>query len=132
MHNDASLLGRLWFAFQEGGWMMWLIFLFGLLAVTAAGRFALRGERQFLSFIHWMSATTLAAGVFGFAIGMSLVFSYVVYKARPDDRWLILVDGMREALQNVNAALLFTVLVYLLVAVGHRRYPLPNPSATLK
>ena len=132
MNNNAPLLSRLWLAFQEGGWMMWFIFLFGLLALTAAGRFAWRGERQFSAFIHWMSATTLAAGVFGSAIGMSKVLMHVVYRAKPDERWLLLAEGTREALQNMNAALLFTVLVYLLLAVGHRRYPLPNPSATLK
>jgi len=112
--------------------MMWFIFLFGLLAVTAGGRFALRGERQLLAFLPWVTATTLVAGVFGFVIGMSKVLSYVVYRAKPDERWLVLLDGTREALQNVSASLLFTVLTCLLIAIGFRRFPLPNPSAELR
>jgi hypothetical protein len=129
MQNDASTLARLWLAFQEGGWMMWFIFLFGLLALSAAGRFAWRGEHQLLGFVRWMCATTFASGVFGFLIGMSKVFQYVVHRVKPGERALILMEGTREALQNTSAALLFVVLVCLLVAVGHRRYPLPNPSA---
>jgi hypothetical protein len=129
MQNDASTVAKLWLAFQEGGWMMWFIFLFGLLALTAAGRFAWRGEYQLLGFVKWMCATTFGSGVFGFLIGMSMVFRYVVHRAKPDERALILVDGTREALQNLNAATLFVLLVLLLVAIGHRRYPLPNPSA---
>jgi hypothetical protein len=129
MQNDASTLVQLWHAFQDGGWMMWFIFLFGLLVLSAAGRFAWRGEYQLLGFVRWMCAATFASGVFGFLIGMTKVFRYVVHGAKPGERAVILVEGTREALQNVSAALLFVVLVCLLVAVGHRRYPLPNPSA---
>jgi hypothetical protein len=129
MQHDASTLARFWLAFQEGGWMMWFIFLFGLLALSAAGRFALRGEHQLLGFVKWMCATAFGSGVFGFLIGMSKVFQYVVHGAKPGERALILVEGTREALQNVNAASLFVLIVCLLVAIGQRRYPLPNPSA---
>ena len=109
--------------------MMWFIFLFGLLALSAAGRFAWRGEHQLLAFVRWMCATTFASGVFGFLIGMTKVFQYVVHGAKPGERAVILVEGTREALQTLSAASLFVVLGCLLVAVGHRRYPLPNPSA---
>lgn len=109
--------------------MMWFIFLFGFLALSAAGRFAWRGEHQLLAFVRWMSATTFGSGVFGFLIGESKVFYYVVHRVKPGERALILMEGTREALQNLSAASLFVVLVCLLVAIGHRRYPLPNPSA---
>lgn len=129
MQNDASTLAKLWLAFQEGGWMMWFIFLFGLLALSAAGRFAWRGEHQLLGFVKWMCATAFISGVFGFLIGMSKVFYYVIHRVKPDERGLILMEGTREALQNLSAATLFVLIVCLLVAIGHRRYPLPNPSA---
>lgn len=129
MRDDQSMPERLWLAFQDGGWMMWFIFLFGLLAVTAAGRFAWRGEHQLTAFIRWMGATTLTAGLFGFVIGMIKVLSYVVYQAKADERFVVLLLGTKEALSNVGAALMFVVLACLLAAVGHRRFPLPNPSA---
>lgn len=129
MHNDESLLMKLWLAFQEGGWMMWFIFLFGLLALSAAGRFAWRGEHQLLGFVRWMGATTLVSGVFGFVIGMTMVLRYVVYQAKPGERALVLAEGTKEAVNNLSAALLFAVLICLLLAIGHRRFPLPNPSA---
>jgi len=129
MHNDSSTLFKLWLAFQEGGWMMWFTFLFGLFALTAAGRFAWRGEHQLLGFVRWMCATTFGSGLFGFLIGMSKVFYYVVHRVKPGERAVVLLEGTREALQNLSAASLFVLLVFLLVAIGHRRYPLPNPSA---
>jgi hypothetical protein len=42
--------------------------------------------------------------------------------------WILLV-GTREALTCVSGALMFVVLIGLLGAVGHRRFPSPNPSA---
>lgn len=127
--DNSSVIARVWVNFQEGGWGMWFIFLFGVLAVTAAGRFAWRGEHQLAGFIRWMAATMVVSGLFGFTTGMMKVLSYVVYRAKPDERVLILLLGTKEALNNLGAALMFLSLTCLLVAVGHRRYPLPNPSA---
>jgi hypothetical protein len=120
---------RLWLAFQDGGWMMWFIFIFGLLGLSAAGRFAWRGEHQLVAFIRSMAITILAAGSLGFFVGMTAVLTYVVYQAKADERLVILLLGTKEALSNVTASLIFFVLLCLLTAVGHRRFPLPNPSA---
>ena len=109
--------------------MMWFIFLFGLMALSAAGRFAWRGEHQLLGFVKWMCATAFLSGMFGFSIGMSRVFQAVVHRVKPGERALILMEGTREAMQNLSSATLFVLIVCLLVAIGHRRYPLPNPSA---
>ena len=109
--------------------MMWFIFVFGFLALTAAGRFAWRGEHQMLGFIRSMGATVITSGIFGFVIAMLKVLRYVVERAPADERLAILLIGTREALNNLAAALLFLVLILLATAVGHRRYPLPNPSA---
>lgn len=129
MQETSVTTPTLWTAFQEGGWMMWFVFAFGLLALTAACRFAWRGEHQMLSFIRAMGATVLASGLFGFVIGMLNVLRYVVERAPADERLAIFLLGTREALNNLAAALLFLVLILLATAVGHRRYPLPNPSA---
>lgn len=131
-------MGQLWRSFQEGGWAMWGVFAFGLTAVGTAGRFAWRGEHQLLAFVRWLTLTLLAAGGFGFVVGMqrALMFvserlpraelSEVEYAER---RSALLLVALQEASNNVSGALMFAVLVCLLVAVGHRRYPLPNPSA---
>jgi hypothetical protein len=130
---------RLWHSFQEGGWAMWLIFPLGLTAVGAAGRFAWRGEHQLVAFLRWMILTLLACGGFGFFAGAQNMLRYVVYQLPelplpPDvplaeQRMRVLLDGMREALTCISGSLMFVVLICLLGAIGHRRFPLPNPAA---
>jgi hypothetical protein len=127
----------LWHSFQEGGWAMYLIFALGLPGVGAAGRFAWRGEHQLEAFLRWTSFTLLAAGAFGFFIGWQKVLHAVVngqdweasVAALSERQLMILLVGTREALMCVSGALMFVVLMGLLGAVGHRRFPLPNPGA---
>jgi hypothetical protein len=123
------MMHELWQSFLEGGWGMGPIFLFGLLAVTAAGRFAWRGEHQLTSYVRWMAATTVVSGFFGFGTAMLKVLSYVVYEAKPEERLVMLLLGTKEALNTLTFSLMFLSLICLLVAIGFRRFPLPNPSA---
>jgi hypothetical protein len=125
--TNPSTLQQLWHAFQEGGWAMWPIFGLGLVGVGAAGRFAWRGEHQLLAFMRWLLLTLLACGAFGFSSGMIKVFHYAAERA--EDRALLLCEGTGEALNNISGSLLFVVVICLLVAIGQRRFPLPNPSA---
>ena len=119
--------------FREGGWVMYPVFGLGVLAVGAAGRFAWRGEHQLLGFIRWITLSVLGAGAFGFCAGMLLVLSCATLDAcmslHHTDRGAVLLIGTREALNLPTAALMFVVLTCLLVGVGQRRFPLPNPSA---
>ena len=124
----------LWQNFQEGGWAMYLIFALGLPGVGAAGRFAWRGEHQLIAFLRWIALTLVAAGWFGFFVGMQRALSALGQFAPPDQgmgekRVYILIMGLSEALNCVSGSLMFVVLIGLLGAVGHRRFPLPNPSA---
>jgi hypothetical protein len=127
--SNPSTLQQLWHHFQEGGWAMWPIFGLGLVGVGAAGRFAWRGEHQLLAFVRWLLLTLLACGAFGFSSGMIKVFHYVAQRVAPENRGGILCEGTGEALNNISAGLLFVVVICLLVAIGQRRFPLPNPSA---
>jgi hypothetical protein len=128
----------LWHSFQEGGWAMYLIFALGLPGVGAAGRFAWRGEHQLLGFLRSITWTVLASGWFGFFLGEQKVLQAVISRRSEfapaeqmlsDQRVHILLEGTREALTCVSAALMFVVLIGLLGTVGHRRFPLPNPGA---
>src|SRR4051812_24150209 len=127
----------LWHSFQEGGWAMYLIFALGLPGVGAAGRFAWRGEHQLATFLRWIAFALLATGAFGFFIGWQKVLQAVVGLAEAPPateilstrQVLILLIGTREALMCISGALMFVVLIALLGAVGHRRFPLPNPGA---
>ncbi len=119
--------------FQEAGFTIFFIVAFGLAAVGAALRFAWRGEHQLLGFIRWSGISVVISGWFGFFIGMLNVLAYVVHQAPPgEQRWLVALDGLREALNNPTAALLLAGVTAVLTAVGHRRFPLPNPSAVAR
>jgi hypothetical protein len=124
--TQESLPARLWAAFHDGGWMMWFIFVFGLLGAGATVRLVRTGEYRLEPFIRWILLTTIVSGLFGFSVGMTKVLHYVVDRAKPDERLVILLLGTREALSNINAALMFTTINCLLVAIAHRRHPQPN------
>lgn len=120
---------RLWYHFLEGGWMMYPIFALGSFTVGTAGRFAWRGEHQLLGFLRWILAALASAGTFGFVVEMMRVLNA---SQGPED-WLliarIVMEGTTEAANVPAAALMFATFACLLIAVGHRRFPLPNPSA---
>lgn len=129
---DSTPHFGLWAHFQMGGWAMYPIFAFGLLGVAAAGRFAWRGEHQLLQFLRWNALTVIACGLFGFFVGMIKASQYIAYRVPADKVLVTLIEGFGEALNNLSAALMFTVLLCLLTAIGTRRFPLPNPSAVAR
>jgi hypothetical protein len=125
-------MSKLWVLFQEGGWVMYPVFALGLIAVGAAARFALRGEHQLLAFIRWLTATLLLSAAFGFIVGMMRALNASL---RPSDPMLaarIVMEGFTEAASLPATALMFSALVCLCVAIGQRRFPLPNPSAVAR
>jgi hypothetical protein len=132
--KDENVLERLWHSFQDGGWVMYWIFAFGLTGVASAGRFAWRGEHQLLGFIRWMAVTVLLSGCFGFVVGSQLMLAAATSPPASDleARANILLHGTREALSCVSGALMFTVIICLLAAIGQRRFPLPNPGSVAR
>lgn len=122
-------MSRLFHSFQDGGWVMYIVFALGLVAVGAAARFALRGEHQLLGFIRWNLRALLLSGMFGFTTGMIKVLHA---SARADDSTRaarLVLEGTSEAANNPAAALMYSVLVCIAIAIGQRRFPQPNPSA---
>jgi hypothetical protein len=136
------MLRQLWHSFQEGGWAMYLIFALGLTGVGASGRFAWRGEHQLLGFLRWLVVTVFACGWFGFCIGMQRVLGAITSRAAENrmsgdvasSEWrsYLLFEGTREAMSCVSGALLFVIVICLLAAIGHRRFPQPNPGSVAR
>ncbi len=118
-----------WVHMQEAGWAIYIVVAFGVVGVSAAVRFAWRGEHQLLEFIRWILLAVFASGCFGFVVGMLNVFRYVVYVSESASRFVDLLTGTRESLNNIAGCLIFVVLMTVLTAVGHRRFPEPNPSS---
>ena|SRR5688572_4924223 len=123
---------KLWHLFLEGGWMMYPVFALGLFAVTTGGRFAWRGEHQLLGFLRWLLGALLASGSLGFTIGLMKTLNASQRPPDPQQMARIVMEGFTEAANVPALALMFTICTCLLVATGHRRFPLPNPSAAAR
>lgn len=109
-------------AFTLGGWGMWFILPFGVLAVVGAARFAFRGEQRLEAFGRWMGITTGFAAVGSFITGMIKVSQYVAYTAPAEERLVIFIEGFGEASHCLALGFLLLTLTCLLLAVGHRRF----------
>jgi hypothetical protein len=129
----------LWANWQDGGWGMWPVLVFGLLTIVGAARFAWRGEHGLTGFLRWMSVTTLSSGVLGFCAGMHKVLGAAVgHDPRfepPKDavelaefRIAILLEGTKEASNCITFALILLTLACLLLAIGYRRFPAPEAA----
>jgi hypothetical protein len=129
----------LWENWQDGGWGMWPVLVFGVLAIVAAARFAWRGEHGLTGFIRWMALTTASSALLGFLAGMHKVLDAALGHnpkfELPKDavqaaefRIFILFEGIKEASNCLTFALILLTLAFLLVAVGHRRFPLPESA----
>jgi hypothetical protein len=122
-------MSRLFHSFQDGGWVMYIVFALGLIAVGAAARFALRGEYQLLGFIRWNLRALLLCGLFGFTTGMIKALHASALTDDSARAARMVLEGTSEAANNPAAALMYSVLACIAIAIGQRRFPQPNPSA---
>jgi hypothetical protein len=111
---------------------MYVVFALGLVAVGAAVRFALRGEHQLLGFIRWNLFGLLLCGVFGFTTGMIKVLHASALVDDSARAARLVLEGTSEAANNPAAALMYSVLACIAIAIGQRRFPQPNPSAVAR
>ena len=122
-------MDRLWANWRDGGWGMWPILVFGVLAVIAAARFAWRGEHDLMAFVRWMLATTASSALLGFSAAMHAVFNFIRQEQPPevaqvtDWRIRVLFEGTKEASNTLSLGFILITLTCLLVAVGYRRFP---------
>jgi hypothetical protein len=135
----GEAMNRLWESWQDGGWGMWPVLVFGILGVFGAARFAWRGEHSLTGFVRWMLATTSSSALLGFTSGMQAVFNAIVghdprieypTAAAEAAEWRIkiLFEGTREASNCLSFGLIMTTLTCLLLAIGYRRSPAPDAA----
>ncbi len=105
----------------DGGPGMWLILLFGLTALATAAWFAFRAEGRVRGFLASMSKAVGYAALASFALDMLKVCDAIAGWPRPDERWVVLVHGIGEALSPLVMGFAFLALVHFFTAIGHRR-----------
>jgi len=112
---------------REGGWPMWFILVFGLVALGASARFVAKPERRRLGFIKGMALATLLSTLTGICADLMAVFVHISerYADKPDWHFYML-RGFAEALTPGVLGLPLLSLTALLCAVGMNRLPAEN------
>jgi hypothetical protein len=116
---------------KSGGYAMWFILIFGLLALAAAGLFAARPDQRRIETVRALSRATLFSVLTGIVAGLAAVGAQV--PARPE--WadsprihLIVMQGISESLANGVLGFTILSLVWMVMAVGYRRLASSLPA----
>ncbi len=113
---------------REGGWGMYPTMVFGLVAVGAALRFAIRADPRLRGFVESMARAVTFFAVTGFVTGIISTASYVeAHDLRGWDALMTVLEGTKESLHNLALGFTVVSLVHLAVAVGRRRYDARQP-----
>jgi hypothetical protein len=85
-----------------------------------------------LAYIRWLLAALLLSAGFGFTVGMMKALHAAQRASETMLVARIVIEGCAEASSMPATAFMFSVLACLCLAVGQRRFPLPNPSAVAR
>jgi len=112
--------------FRNGGFPMFFIFAFGLVALGLAARFASRPVREQLALVRAMSSATLFATLTGTVADFGATFLHIAGREefRSDPQWHFLVlQGLGESMSPGIMGFTLLSLTSLLIAVGASRAP---------
>jgi len=113
---------------REGGWGMYPTLVFGLVALGAALRFAVRADPRLRGFIDSLARAVIFFAVTGFVTGLISTAGYVeAHDLRGGEALMTLMAGAKESLHNLALGFTVVSLVHLAVAVGRRRYDARQP-----
>ena len=112
--------------FEAGGFAMYAVVGFGLVALAAACHFAWRPRFERLAFIAGMSIATTFISLAGLAKNLAKVLSFVHHQLKNDDLTPTLAarmvsQGISESLSPVTFGFSLVSLVAFVCAIGFRR-----------
>lgn len=110
--------------FQAGGYSMFMVLLFGVLALVAAAAFVRKPEERHVGMIRALSVATVFSVVAGFCANLAAVMSQVPQHpewAHSPDVNLIVMTGIGESLAPGIMGFTMLALVWLVTAAGVRR-----------
>ncbi len=109
---------------NSGGMGMWFVAAIGAAMLWTAIQFARGADPQRLSILRALTLAILVAALTGFVGGVISTCRYIV--ADPDTLAAplpVLLTGFAESCANLVLGGAFTVLAWILVAIGVRRMP---------
>lgn len=118
--------------FKEGGWSMFFVVAFGAMAFVAAVVFAARPDPRRVEVVRSLTRAT----VFSIAAGIVADIAAVGHNVPANPEWanspkihLVLLQGIAESMAPGVLGFTLLSLVWLVMAVGHRRLGRELPLA---
>jgi hypothetical protein len=109
---------------RAGGWPMWVVLIYSLVALVAAALFAARPEEGKLAFIRAMSAATVFAVLGGVASCIGAVMANIPnnpeFQSHPQIHLIVMV-GIGESCAPAILGFVMLSLVWVITAAGVRR-----------
>jgi hypothetical protein len=110
--------------FRAGGWVMFVVLLFGGLSLAAAIRFARTPRTETVGAVRALSTATIFAVIGGVAADLATVFTKVPNHpewSQSPQVGLIVLTGLGESLTPAILGFAFLAVAWLVTAVGARR-----------
>lgn len=112
----------MWTLFRNGGFPMFFIVGFGLIALITAFAYAMRPAPERELFVRWMSLATIASVVCGTAADLAAVARYVASHSLEGARMgAIVIEGIGESMSPAIFGFSILSLAAAMIAVGKRR-----------
>ena len=108
--------------FRDGGYSMFFILAFGMIALVTAGIYAARGKKRPLGFVFGMMAATLFSTAQGICSDLGTTFKFVSGdKIEPSQMFRILIEGAGESMAPGIMGFILLALTSILLAAGAAR-----------
>jgi len=114
-------MGSLVTLFRDGGWSMFFVVLFGVVALAVSAFYAGRPDEKHEGFLRWMSRATFWSVLAGMCSDFATTFHAVCQIEDANQRSRIAFEGAAESLSPGILGFVLLSLVALLTAVGRRR-----------
>jgi hypothetical protein len=107
--------------FQNGGWSMFVILLFGGLAFSTSAYHAARPDERHQGFLEWMSRATLWASLAGVASDFGATFQFTKSIENDTERARTVLEGLSESMSPLVMGFALLALTAFLGAIAQRR-----------
>ena len=107
--------------FKDGGWSMFVILLFGGVALLTAAYHAAKPDERHEGFLKWMSRATLWSTLAGLASDFGATFHATAKIEDLNLRGQITTQGLAESMSPAVMGFVLLSLAAFLGAIGRRR-----------
>lgn len=115
----------MWTLFRNGGFPMFFVVGFGLIALITAFSYAMRPLPEREKFVRWMALATIASVICGTAADFAAVAHYVATRSIEGSRMsAIVIEGFGESMSPAIFGFSILSLAAAMIAVGKRRVPI--------